>query len=133
MGGQTKGYELRQFKRIPSAAIFEIVAVDDSNSSQKSGEKTDAESLNMSAGGVMFSSDIKFEKGAVLKIKIKLAESHEMNPGWDKKELESEVPVLDVVGTVVRVVGAEEIGYDIAVEFTTINPKQQEALRRFLD
>jgi c-di-GMP-binding flagellar brake protein YcgR len=66
-------------------------------------------------------------------MKILLEESQTLNAGWELKNFQLDRPTVSAICTVVRVHGAEEIGYEIAVEFESIDEDHAAEVKKFLE
>ncbi len=95
-------------------------------------EKSTYKTKNISAGGILFESDKKYDLGEILKLEISAQ-------GWDKYLVEFYKPdklsISEPVKVLGRVVRIEDIGegrYDIGVEFAAIDEMHRKALARYL-
>jgi c-di-GMP-binding flagellar brake protein YcgR len=125
--------EKRIFHRIPAAAVLEIFLIEKSNGDRSSAQKRRAESLNISAGGILLSTDIALPVGMQVGLLLDLESIHRMNVGWRAEEGHEPAPAIEAIGRVVRVKGAEEIGYEIALAFDEMNGKDAQVLKQFLE
>ena len=119
--------ERREFARIPAAAIVEIAPVDETD------DRLSVETLDISAGGILFSSDRPFETGSRWDLTLRLDESIKLNPNWNA-EAEHRVRFRNIhtLCEIVRVKGSEEIGFDVAARFVHIADDDTEAVKNFL-
>jgi c-di-GMP-binding flagellar brake protein YcgR len=120
--------ERRRYKRIPTTAIVEIGPAE----KQMPDKHVTAETLNMSPGGLLFCSDHAFEVGSRWKLKMLLERSRTLNADWELRNHRIDRPSAVAVCRVVRTHGAPEIGYEVAVEFESIDAEHAEAVKAFL-
>ena len=121
--------ERRQYKRIASTALVELKPVDKTTDH----DRVSVETLEISTGGILFSSDRSFEIGSRWRLRILIGQSTTYNPDWELKHFDIDEPVLSAVCKIVRQKGAREIGYDIAAVFESIENGHAEELQKFLD
>lgn len=121
--------EKREFPRIPAAAIVEIKPVAESSDR----EGVEVETLDMSAGGISFSTDRLFETGSRWNLTLRLDESLRRNPDWNPAADETgEFRNVTTVCEIVRIKGSDEIGYDAAARFVHIDDKDAASVQKFL-
>ena len=124
-----KGKERRMFKRVPSTAIAQIVPADDDIPSRH----MTVETLDMSKGGILFCCNEKLEVGTRYALKILLEKSKTLNADWEIKNFEINSPVIEAVCKVVRIHGATEIGWEIAVQFESFSADLEDEMENFLN
>ena len=117
--------ERREFARIPAAAIVEIAPADETE------KGVSVETLDMSAGGILFSSDRAFETGSRWKLILRLDESIKLNPNWNA-EHRARFRNIHTLCEIVRAKGSDEIGFDVAARFVQIDENDAEAVKSFL-
>jgi c-di-GMP-binding flagellar brake protein YcgR len=132
---QYSGNERRKYIRVHSADIIEckrFTAEDLMSGTTDMDVKSTTK--NISAGGILFQADIKFDIGELLKVEV-------VFPGWEQFKVEfykgdalTETKPLVALVTVVRVEpipGSEE--FDVAACFSAIDQGHQWALRKFVE
>jgi c-di-GMP-binding flagellar brake protein YcgR len=125
--------EKRLFRRIPAAAVLEVFLIEKTNGDMRSAPKRKAESLNISAGGILLSTDIALPVGMQVGLVLDVESVYRMNPDRRIEDSRGQPPVIEAVCRVVRVKGAEEIGYEIALAFESVKDGDAEALQRLLE
>ena len=119
--------ERRKFARIPAAAIVEIAQADEQD------KRVLVETLDISAGGILFSSNRFYEAGSRWNLTLRLDESIKLNPDWNAEaEKSGDFQIVNTLCEIVRVKGSEEIGYDVAAQFVHIDENETEAVKKFL-
>lgn len=129
MLSEKKGRERRMFKRVPSTAIAQIVAAGENLPD----EHMTIETLDMSKGGILFCCDKKLGIGSRWALKILLEKSKTLNANWEIRNFEINSPVIEAVCKVVRIHGATEIGWEIAVQFESFSADLEEEMEGFLN
>lgn len=130
----SSGRERRRYIRIESTEVLDCQMFN-SNAllDGGAGERIRAVAKNISAGGVLFESHIKYDIGNLLKLDIDL-------PGWEKFKAEfykydevTHTEPLVILATVVRVeVLKPEKLYDIGVCFSAIDEGHRWALLKYI-
>ncbi len=130
---ETAWKEKRVFRRIPAAAVLEVFLIEDASGIMANAPRRKAESLNISAGGVLLSTDIRLPVGTRVGLKLDLDSIYSMNADWQPGEGHEPAQAIEAVGKVVRVKGADEIGYEIALAFDELTGKNAKVLRDLLE
>ena len=119
--------EKREYRRFPAAAVVEI------RLEGQSGDAAEpAESLNVSSGGLLLSANEKLPIGDRVALRLDLDSAGELVKGSEPHGLPAGGRIIEASGRVVRVKGAPEIGFEIAIAFENINPGDAEALDMIL-
>ena len=118
----------REFARILTTAITEVEPV---NGDMEDHHLT-TETLDLSTGGILFCADKKFELGSKWKLKIRLEDSQNLNADWELKNFHIDMPIVTVVCEIVRQNGADEIGYEVAAKFISIDPDSVQQVESYL-
>ncbi|MCD4780383.1 MAG: PilZ domain-containing protein [Candidatus Omnitrophica bacterium] len=136
MATKTFSPERRKYIRIPSQNILYLkkFSVRDLTVDKRIERKIEAITKNLSVGGVLFDSDIKYSLGSLLKIELNL-------PGWEKFKNEfyrfdktSRSEPLIVLANVVRLeVIIPEKSYEIGVCFSAIDTGHRWALMKYIN
>ncbi len=129
--GDREAGERRKFTRVAASAVLEIMQIDRADPELASDRYTPAESLNLSVGGLLLTTDLELDIGALVKMKLRLSEISAFKPAKER-DRSGEAPDLVAVGEVVRVRGAREIGFEVAVRFVAIHDGDVAALRRLV-
>ena len=124
----TKGRERRKFKRLPKSASLKVQVL--------AYEEKPAQDVtlykDLSGGGMLFESEIPYEKGTLLKIQA-------MVPGWGgyirnfKRSEDNEKKTLVTVAEVVRVEAMAEKGFEVGVRFVNIYENDHRALIEYIE
>jgi hypothetical protein len=135
MSFKTHTTERRKYVRIPSQNIlyFKKFSARDLMVDERIERKIEAITKNLSVGGVLFDSDIKYNLGTLLKIELNL-------PGWEKFKNEfyrydktSQTEPLIVLAHVVRLeVLIPDKCYEIGVCFSAIDTGHKWALMKYI-
>ncbi len=123
-----KGRERRKFKRLSKTASLkvQVLAYKDQPIQLVSFYK------DLGGGGMLFESEIPYEKGTLLKIQA-------MVPGWGgyirnfKRTEENEKHALVTVGEVVRVEALEDKGFEVGIHFVNIYENDHRALIEYIE
>lgn len=129
MLSEKTGKERRMFRRVPSTAIAQILPAGD----EYPPEHMTVETLDMSKGGILFCCDKKLDVGTRWALKILLEKSKTLNANWEIKNFEINSPVIEAVCKVVRIHGATEIGWEIAVQFESFSADLEDEIESFLN
>ncbi len=124
--------EKRAFKRVPAAAVMEIRPLESAELILEQDALAPAETLNLSSGGLLFSTDQELEVGSLISIKLRLDSIYDLNVEWQRDGEDQGEQSLMAIGKVIRVKGAPEIGYEVGIRFEGISEKDAAALRVFL-
>lgn len=91
-----------------------------------------AESKDISAGGVLFSSDHAYQVGDIIRMELHITgwENFKSIPAMQQQNIKK-LPVL-VLGKVMRVEEVDSKNFDIGVAFVGIDDVQQQALLKFI-
>ena len=118
----------RKYRRFPAAAIVEIRLEGDPND-----VAAPAESLNVSSGGLLLSANEKLPIGGLVRLRLDLDSAYELNEGIERNGSPGGGRIIEATARVVRTKGAPEIGYEIAIAFEQIDPRDAEALDKLLE
>jgi len=124
---EMKKEEKRRYVRVPAAALIEIETAGGPDAPREP-----AETLNMSIGGILFAADSELPVGRLIRFRLDLDSIFALNTGIERGEIIRTGYTIEAAGRVVRVKGAPEIGYEIAVSIENIKPEDAEALGRLL-
>jgi len=117
--------ERREFLRIDCLVETHILSITENDEL----ENNDALTKNISASGVLFKTEKKYQVDTIVSIEI--------FPGVLNELDENRAKIIKtrgyVLGKVVRIEGVEEEGYECAVAFISFNEEDQEYLRLFQD
>jgi c-di-GMP-binding flagellar brake protein YcgR len=94
--------------------------------------KKEAMSKNISAGGVLFESAVKYDIGEVLKLEIKLTGWSKYKPEFYKPDALSASEPLVALGNVVRIEALENGMYDVGLCLSGIDEGHQMAVEKFI-
>ena len=125
--------EKRVFRRIPASAVLELFLIEEANGTLAKAPRRQAESLNISAGGILLNADIRLPIGMRVGLKLDLESIYSMNADWEPDKDHETAQSIEAIGKVVRVKGAEEIGYEIALAFDDMSGKDAKVLRELLE
>ena len=117
--------ERREFLRIDCLVETHILSITENDEL----DNNDALTKNISASGVLFKTEKKYQVDTIVSIEI--------FPGILNELDENRAKVIKtrgyVLGKVVRIESVEEEGYECAVAFISSNEEDQEYLRLFQD
>ncbi len=127
--------ERRKFLRIPSEDVLncKVFSVVDLVEEVK-GYEIQAIMKNISAGGVLFESNSRYEVGSILKLSIDVKGWENFKPEFFKGDVLSRKQPLVVLANVVRVEVVEPYSkYDIGVCFSAIDEGHRWAMIKYVD
>lgn len=125
MAGQ-HDVERRRHKRVPAVASLELVLPG------RPEDRIYAESIDISPGGILLSTDACMEVGSRVRIKLDLESLPPLNVGINQGPAPGNEKELVLSCRVVHVKGAEEIGFEIGLSFERILKGRVETLERLL-
>jgi hypothetical protein len=127
--------ERRKFVRIPKENILfvsECDVMEELNLKDK-GEKIQAKTLNISAGGLLFEAGSRFDIGKVLKIELMLPHWEKYKRSLERAEFTYPTKPFLLLGQVVRLEFLRESLYDIGVTFVGIEEDCREILVAYVN
>jgi hypothetical protein len=125
--------EKRRFRRTPAAAAIEVFPVGPSVSEEP--PILEAESLNLSPGGVLLSVDDEIPVGARVGLRLDIDSVYTLNVDWEAVDVDitGKRHKLGLVGKVVRTKGAPELGWEVAISFEDVEKNDLNSLQRMLE
>lgn len=122
----------RKFKRVPAAAVLEVRALSEADLKSEPTSQPDAETLDLSGGGLLLTTDSELRPGSLVSVRLDLDSIYDLNVAWTRGDHRERGKSVGAVGRVVRIKGAQEIGFEIAIEFVEIAWDDAEVLRGFI-
>ena len=127
--------EKRKYVRIAEKDILQCkkFTAEDLQSEETS-EHIKAVTINISVGGILFESDIKFDIGELLKLEIDISGWEKFRAEFYKEDATSTEQPLIVLANVIRVEVIEpDIKYDIGACISAIDEGHKWAIMKYID